>query len=282
MFDEKNIQVEKQRKLAQDFMKLHKTKTFFVLANAWDVGSAYIFEKEGFLAIGTSSQGMALALGYPDGQYVEIAEMSSVVKQICARVDIPVSVDIERGFSDKIEIVKLNVSNLLDVGAVGFNIEDGKQDKSLDEPAFFQEKLRAIYELKQDYNLDFVINARTCTYWHAIGDEKSRLKTAIERGQAYVEAGADCVFFPGPVPFEHIEILAKEIPAPINILLTPATKDVDKLKQSGVTRLSIGSGPARSTYNHLIQLAKEVKNGKSDLMLNHDFIYAPANTYFNK
>ncbi len=276
-----NMIFEEQKKLAYDFMKLHKDREFFILANAWNVGSAYVFEKENFKAIGTSSQGMALALGYPDGQHIDINDIILVVSLMTKRVKIPVSVDIERGFSDNLDLVKLNVAKLLDIGAVGFNIEDGKQDKSLDDLQFFLEKLRVVSELKKDYDLDFVLNARTCTYWHGVGDESTRLKIAIERANAFVEAGADCVFFPGAVPLQDIKILAKEVCAPINILLTPATKDIAEIQNAGVTRLSIGSGPARSTYNYIINMARDLQMYKSDLILNHDFTYAPANVYFN-
>lgn len=273
---------EKQKLHCKKFKDLHHQGSMFILANAWDVGSAYIFEKEGFPALGTSSQGMALALGYPDGQKVNLDDMLFIVKRMVERVDIPVSVDIERGFSDTIPEMKAHCAKFLDIGVVGFNIEDGRADKSLDDLPDFLAKIKALKELKEEYQLDFVINARTCTYWLAIGEEKDRLNLALERAKAFVEAGADCVFFPGLVPMEDIEVLTKEIDAPVNILLTPATSDIEALRQKGVTRLSIGSGPARSTMNHIIEMAQGLQQEKSDKILKHPFVYAPANAYFTK
>lgn len=273
---------DKQRDLAKKFMNMHHANKMFILANAWDAGSAYIFKKEGFEALGTTSQGMALSYGYADGQNMLFDDVVYCVESMTRRVDIPVSVDIERGFADNVSKVKTNALRLLEVGAVGFNIEDGRQDKTLDELPFFLEKIRALAALKKECNLDFVINARTCTYWHNIGDEEYKLKVALERGKAFKEAGADCIFYPGAVPIESIKTLVKEVDAPINILLTPATSDLEALREAGVRRLSIGSGPARSAYNHVIAMAEEMKEGETERILKHSFVYAEANTYFKK
>lgn len=270
-----------QRELAKKFMDMHHAQKMFILANAWDAGSAYIFQKEGFAALGTTSQGMALSYGYADGQNMPFADLVYCVESMTKRVAIPVSADIERGFSDDAEQVKENALRLLEVGAVGFNIEDGRQDKTLDELPFFLEKIKALASLKKESNLDFVINARTCTYWHNIGDEEYKLKVALERGKAFKEAGADCIFYPGAVPLESIKTLVREVGAPVNILLTPATCDLKALADTGIRRLSIGSGPARSTYNHVIAMAQELKKGETERILKHSFVYAEANTYFN-
>lgn len=270
-----------QRELAKKFMDMHHAQKTFILANAWDAGSAYIFQKEGFAALGTTSQGTALSYGYADGQNMPFDDLVYCVESMTKRVAVPVSADIERGFADDAEKVKENALRLLEVGAVGFNIEDGRQDKTLDELPFFLEKIKALASLKKECNLDFVINARTCTYWHNIGDEEYKLKIALERGKAFKEAGADCIFYPGAVPLESVKTLVKETEAPVNILLTPATCDLKALADAGVRRLSIGSGPARSTYNHVIAMAQELKKGETERILKHSFVYAEANTYFN-
>ena len=135
---------DKQRELAKKFMNMHTGSKMFVLANAWDAGSAYIFKKEGFQAIGTTSQGMALSYGYSDGQNMLFDDVVYCVQTMTRRVDIPVTVDIERGFADNVDKVKANALRLLEVGAVGFNIEDGRQDKTLDDLPVFLEKIRAL------------------------------------------------------------------------------------------------------------------------------------------
>ncbi|MCZ4064907.1 isocitrate lyase/phosphoenolpyruvate mutase family protein [Oxalobacter aliiformigenes] len=144
-----------------------------------------------FRAVATSSAGFAYALGYPDGQAVPFGDLLHVVGQMTARVDIPVSVDVERGYSDDPEQVRENARRLCLKGAVGFNIEDGLPDGTLSSLELQIEKIRVLAGLKRELDLDFVINARTCVYWLNVGSEEGRLKTAILRGNAFREAGGD-------------------------------------------------------------------------------------------
>jgi len=116
---------QKQRGKARIFSDMHKENKMFVLPNAWGVGSAYVFEKQGFKAVATSSTGVAHDLGYPDGEHISFDDLLQVVERIASRVDIPLSVDFERGYSETNEEVKENARKLLSAGAVGFNIEDG-------------------------------------------------------------------------------------------------------------------------------------------------------------
>ncbi len=80
-------------------------------------------------------------------------------------------------------------------GAVGFNIEDGLPDGTLNPLDQQLDKIKGLCQLKQELDIDFVINARTCAYWlNVAGEEEKKLQMAIERGNAFAEAGADCVF----------------------------------------------------------------------------------------
>ena len=60
--------MDRQKQKADDFLALHHAPTTLILPNAWDVASEMIFALEGFQAIGTTSAGIAAALGYADGQ----------------------------------------------------------------------------------------------------------------------------------------------------------------------------------------------------------------------
>lgn len=119
---------ECQKEKARVFAAMHKERKMFVLPNAWDVGSAYIFAQQGFKAVATSSAGIAYALGYPDGEDITFADLLYVVKKIADRLPIPVSVDFERGYAESIDALQANARELLLAGAVGFNIEDGLAD----------------------------------------------------------------------------------------------------------------------------------------------------------
>lgn len=273
---------EKQRELAKKFQKMHVNGKMFVLPNVWNAGSAVVFEKEGFKAVATTSAGVAYGLGYSDGEDIDITDLGLIVEQITRRIDIPLSVDFERGYSENIDEIKKNAMYLLRSGAVGFNIEDGKADETLDDLDFMLEKIKTLVELKKELDLDFVINARTCTYWLNIADDKSKMKIAIERGNAFKKAGVDCVFIPGAMDDKTVKSLVDNIDAPINIILNPKYNDFEGLDKLGVARLSVGSGVVRSTFSHLIYMAKNLQDKNIDMILNHEFGYKKANNYFKK
>lgn len=109
-----------QKEKARRFSAMHKRDSMFILPNAWDAGSAYIFEKQGFEAVATTSAGVAYALGYPDGEDILFRDLLEVVAKIAARVDLPLSVDFERGYGDTGDEVTDNARKLLHAGAVGF------------------------------------------------------------------------------------------------------------------------------------------------------------------
>lgn len=122
-----NTLQEKSRR----FSELHKANKMFLLPNAWDVASAYIYEQQGFPAIATTSAGIAYALGYPDGEQIPIDDLVYITERIAGRITVPLSVDFERGYGETGEEVKENARRLVQAGAVGFNLEDGLADGSL-------------------------------------------------------------------------------------------------------------------------------------------------------
>ncbi len=272
---------EEQKKKAHIFQNLHNRSKMFVLPGAWSVGSAYIFEKCGFEAVGTSSAGIAYNLGYSDGEEISFDDYVWVVGKIANRLSIPLSVDFERGYSENPLEVKENAKRLLYAGAVGFNIEDGLADGTLSSLNEQLAKIKALTELKQELDVDFVINARTCTYWLNVADEKTKLQIAIERGNAFAEAGADCIFIPGAIEEKTVEQLAKNINAPLNIILNGKFNDFNKLEKIGIRRLSGGSSLARYIIDETIQQAKAFGKGDLKKLLNTDFSYARANEYFS-
>ena len=174
---------DEQRILADKFQNLHSGKDMFLLPNIWDAGSAYIFEKQGFDALATTSAGIAYSLGYPDGEKISFNDLLFIVKNITRRVKIPLSVDFERGYGKTLKEFKEFSRILLENGVSGLNIEDGRSDGTLDGIDIMRDKIEILLELKKELNLNFVINARTCTYWLKIGDKDERLHTAVERGQ---------------------------------------------------------------------------------------------------
>lgn len=269
-----------QKELAIDFQKLHTKEELLVLPNVWNAGTAKIFEQQGFEAIATTSAGVAFSLGCSDGEIITVEDLTQVVKQITSKINIPLSVDIERGYSDTIEEIVNNVKQIIQAGAVGINIEDGKADGTLYELDFQLEKIKALVKLKQELDIPFVINARTCVYWLNIGDEKQKIKTAIERSNAFEKAGADCVFIPGNIEKETVKKFVEQIKTPVNIVLSPAFSEIEEMDKIGVKRLSIGSAAAQTICENITNIAKELRVNNVDTLLNRNFTYKSTNELF--
>ena len=271
----------KTKKKARAFSEMHKCNKLFVLPGVWNVGSAYVFEKQGFKAIGTSSAGTAHDLGYPDGQRISFHDLLWLTEKIANRVDIPLSVDIERGYGDTNEEIKENARKLIFAGAVGFNIEDGTPDGKLSPLGTQIEKIKALSQLKNELEIDFVINARTDAYLLNEASEET-LASAIARCNAFAEAGADCVFIPGAKDKATISSLVGEVNAPINILLNAALGSFESLDKIGVRRLSLGCYPAKFIYSKIIDMARNLHDGDVSELISHDFSSEKANNYFAK
>jgi 2-methylisocitrate lyase-like PEP mutase family enzyme len=175
-------------------------------------------------------------------------------------VDCPVSVDIEAGFGEEIEEVLQTVRAILEVGAVGINIEDSRkgEDTLLVDSAVQVELIQAIRQLGTTMGVPLVINARTDVFLLGKGDPASHIDEAVRRANAYYQAGADCFFPIGVSDAGIITNLAQAIHGPINILAGPATPSIPELAKLGVARITFGSGLMRATLGHLRRVAQEL------------------------
>jgi 2-methylisocitrate lyase-like PEP mutase family enzyme len=272
--------LEIQRDKANAFRKMHDRSRILVLANAWDVASVRIVEQAGFPAIATTSAGVAWSLGYPDGEGLGREEMLSVVRRVAARVAVPVTADMVAGFGSKAADVAETVRSLIAVGAVGMNMEDGTDDEygTLVEAAVQVEKVRAAREAATAAGVPIVINARTDVYLAKVGEPASCLRNAVERANAYREAGADCLFVPGVRDADTIAKLVREINGPINILAAGTAPSIPELEQMGVARVSLGSGPMAATLGVLKKILEEIRGPGTYQTINQNAVtYAEMN-----
>jgi len=239
---------------------LHRTPPIFVIPNAWDAASARLFEAEGFPAIATTSAGVAASLGYPDGGVVPSREMIEAVARIARSVKIPVSADIEHAYAATPDAVADVVLRVIAAGAVGINLEDFVPGAPDLEPLALQlDKIQAIIKAANKAGVRVVINARTDVFLRALGPAEARLGVAVERGRAFLGAGADCVFVPGVRDRETIAALVQRIGGPVNILAVDGTPPIPDLEALGVARVSLGSGPMRATLALVRDVARELK-----------------------
>jgi 2-methylisocitrate lyase-like PEP mutase family enzyme len=253
---------------AELFRSLHKP--VLVLPNAWDVASARIFERAGFPAIGSSSAGIAFALGYPDGQRISREEMLDVVARIARAVQVPVTADVEAGYGDPVETARA----VWAAGAVGMNLEDTVENEFIDLAAAVREIRRAVPAM--------VINARTDIFLNAMGDEAGRFDWAVEKLNAYRDAGADCLFAPGVRDGETIAKLVPAVRGPLNVLASTGSPEIAEMKRLGVARVSVGSGPMRAVMGLTARIASELhEHGTYRSLLEGAIPYADANRLFS-
>jgi 2-methylisocitrate lyase-like PEP mutase family enzyme len=216
---------------AETLRLLHRAPSLLVLPNAWDVASARAFAAlPGCLAVATSSAAVARSLGWEDGEHTPRDEMLRVVERIAAAVDVPVTADLEAGYGDPVA----TAAAALAAGAAGMNLEDshGAELVPVQDQAAIIAAVRAAAP-------ELVLNARVDTF--VCGDDD--VGHAIQRGNAYLAAGADCVY-PIASPAAAIGALAEGIEGPINILFGPESPGLDELEQLGVARVTFGSGLA--------------------------------------
>ena len=176
---------------AAELLRLHQDPTLLTVVNVWDsITAKVVADTPGTAALATASHSIAASLGYPDGENIPVDLMIEAVGRIVEATTLPVSADLEGGYGDPAGTVRKAIG----VGVVGANIED--QMRPLDEAAA---NVQAIMDAAISEGVpDFVLNARTDAF--VLGrdrDQAEVLADAVERGKAYLDAGAPVVFVPG-------------------------------------------------------------------------------------
>jgi len=269
-----------QNEKAEFFRSLHHGPEILVLPNAWDCASARVFELIGFPAIATTSAGIAFSLGYSDGERIPQDQMLAAVRRISGCVDIPVTADLESGYGD----VAKTTAGLIAAGAVGLNLEDMEHESCTLAPIPAQlERITMVRRIGAGLGVNVVINARTDVFLAQIGDAESRFERACERLQAYIGAGADCVFLPGVADENNIRRAVETLKVPLNILAGANLPAIPRLRQLGVARVSVGSGIMRATLGLTRRIAQELKqSGAYASLLEGTMPFAEANALFDK
>lgn len=244
--------VPEQREKAERFRDLHHASEILVLPNAWDVASARIFAASPRCrAVATSSAAVANMLGYADGERIPRAEMLEWVGRIVRAVDLPVTADLEAGYGDAAATAR----GAIDAGAIGLNLEDGAPgERRLVPTEEHAVRVAAVREVGEAAGVPLVINARTDGYLIGHGD----FADTVARGNAYLAAGADCVFVPGVRDSDLIGRLVAQIAGPVSLLAGPGTPPAPELERLGVARVSVGSGPMRAAAGLVARIAEEL------------------------
>jgi 2-methylisocitrate lyase-like PEP mutase family enzyme len=281
-----------QAQEATRLLELHHASTPIVLINAWDAGSAAMIEHCGLPAVASSSAACANALGFPDGQHLPWQQMLEVVNRIAEAVSVPVTADIESGFAANPQQLETSISQIIQAGAVGVNLEDAQPGHEARGPLFpLAEqitRIRATRSAAEKEGIHLIINARTDAYWQAGVSPEEALRGTLERGKAYMDAGADCIFVPGLRNPDHIKTLIDHLRpvnphAPVNILAGPDVPSIPELTKLGVKRVSYGSGPHRAAMGLLRRIADEARStGTFRALVDGAVPYAEINGLFRK
>lgn len=245
---------------AARLLELHHEQEPLVLINAWDAASAVVVEQLGFPAVATTSAGLANALGYADGQHAPWPEVVAAIKRVVQSVRVPVTADIESGFAGTAGQLRQSMMQVIEAGVVGINLEDlqpGSRQGELFAVEDQVQNIHAVRKCAEEPGIRLVINARTDAYWQKGAAPETAMKNTLERGRAYLDAGADCIFIPGLRNPEQIRTLVDAWKAPINILAGPGVPSIPELGKLGVKRVSFGSGPMRAAMGLLRKIAAE-------------------------
>lgn len=229
------------------FRALHVPGTPFLLANAWDAGSAKMLAGLGAPAVATSSAAHAFTLGRPDGGTVTRDEALAHAEALVAAVDVPVSGDFENGFGDAPEDVAETVRLSAEVGLAGISIEDTSFPDGTPYPADLAvERIRAAAAAARALSGDFVLVARA----DGVMTGAYGMEEAISRIRAMDAAGADCLYVPLPPGMASLKKVVQATDKPVNALAAGRFAKVtrDEFAAAGIARISIGSALARLTH----------------------------------
>lgn len=223
----------------QLFHQLHHQPTGFVLANAWDLSSAQFIQAAGAKALATTSWGIAASLGLADGENISFQTQLALVKSLTKHIHIPLTVDIESGYSNDPQQISQNVLALAKLGIVGINIEDSNKDTNA--LRSIEQQCTIISEIKKVLNENgfgsLFINARTDTFF--VSDRP--FQATLERAKAYQNAGADGLFVPGLTNIEQITSLTNAIDMPLNVMAMSNFNSAKAAFAGGAKRFSLGN-----------------------------------------
>jgi 2-methylisocitrate lyase-like PEP mutase family enzyme len=246
--------------MPDSFRALHRPGDPFVLANAWDIGTARLLAGLRARAIGTTSAGHAFTLGLPDGARITRDQALAHAADLARATPLPVSADLENGYGDAPEIVAETVRLAAAAGLAGCSIEDtalpattpyAREDATA--------RIRAAAEAARAAGPDFVLVARADGLMTGAYD----LAEALARIRAFDEAGADCLYVPLLPDLAALRAVTQATAKPVNALVAGPFTNLSRadFAAAGVARISLGSTLARLTHSAVIEATGAILKG---------------------
>ena len=252
MVDAPPTQAEK----AERFDALHRGAEPFIVANAFDAGSARILAGLGFEALATTSGGFAGTLGRCDGE-VSRSEALDHARAVVDAVDLPVSADLENGFGHEPEEAAKTVKGAAEAGLVGCTIEDytGDAERPFYDREEAADRIAAASEAARSAGFRFTLTARSECFIRGHPD----LYEVIARLQAYERAGADVLMAPALPDIDAVAAVCNAVSKPVNFMAGVAGKSfpVADLAAAGVRRISLATSLYRAAMSGVVAAATE-------------------------
>jgi 2-methylisocitrate lyase-like PEP mutase family enzyme len=243
---------------AERFRSLHQGPRAFLIANAWDAGSARLLAGLGFQALATSSGASAGVLGRRDGQ-VTREEALAHARAIVEATDLPVSADLEKGFGDAPAAAAETIRLASEVGLVGGSIEDatGDRDTPLYELGHATERVAAAVQAARGLPVAFTLTARAENFLRG----NPSVDDTIRRLQAFEQVGADVLMAPGLPDLAAVRTVCSALTKPFNFMVGIKGKSftVAELEGAGVRRISLATSLYRAAMSGLLGAAREVQ-----------------------
>lgn len=239
---------------AQTLIGLYEAPEILRVVNVWDVVSARAVAKlPETKAIATAGHGIAASFGFEDGTITRDI-MIDMVGRIAASVSVPVTADLDDGYGDAGETTRLAIG----AGVVGANVED--RLKPFDESVAAVE---AIVKAAEAEGVPFALNARTDAFVRAGHRPVAEsVADAIQRGRAFLDAGATAVFVPGMLDANITRQLVDGLgEGKLSVIGLPGTLAASEYEKLGVARISYGPLPQRVALTAVQDLAASLYAG---------------------
>jgi 2-methylisocitrate lyase-like PEP mutase family enzyme len=239
--------------------ELVRAPRILVMPGCYDVLSTRLFEAMGFEAIQGTSGGIQAVYGLYDEELLGLERTAAIYQEMAAAVAVPVNADGEKGYGGP-EAMADTVRAFVAAGVAGMNLEDSDYHPHgtpmrLVSTEYQLEKIRAVMDAKRALGSEFFLNARVDAFGTGLDPAEAMAET-IRRGNAYADAGADCVFVFRPPEAAGIGTLVREIHAPLSILATPDSPPVPELQELGVARVSYGTSWTRVAITAVKQMGE--------------------------
>lgn len=235
---------------------LHVPGTPLIVTNVWDAVTARIVAAApGVKAIATASHAVSFARGVEDGEGMTVDQALETAGLVARAVDLPVSVDFERGYAGDLDTLSANITRLIGAGAAGLNFEDSTGDAAA--PLFPLDtqvaRIATVRASADAAGVPLVINARVDSLVR--GEDWTQMVT---RANAYLAAGASVVFVLGVRDESSIANAVAEIDGRVSVIATPTSPPLRRLAELGVSRVSFGPGAMGLTLAHLQAAAAQL------------------------